>query len=302
MPDDGPGKQAGDGLQVSGAVLDFSSGSEDEEDGRAMKSKMVKPGPVDSSSSGNVASGPGRMSLLQHGFSKLLETVKNKVEGGDGESSSDVEENTSEEKSDNERRETTSSPVCTKSNVDACPSKVGTKTWDLSSSSDTEGTSCKEAERRNKPFLTRQSDDAVRKIHQKQRNPGPSHRCFESYSDESDDLDVETKTKPTNVAVDLRAKVRNIQSARSGSNRGRQNGGAGGKSRCSEDIEMFTSSEEEHTPVKRARPAGRNFISPQNTNIPQKSAERSRAVSLTGPKTPTSLTVRGTIDSVLGWL
>lgn len=287
--DDGPAKQAGVGLQVSGGVLDFSSGSEDEEDGRAAKRKTLPPGAVDGSSGGNVASGPGRISLLQHGFSKLLETVKRKAGGGDGESSSDVEENPSEEESEDEKREATSSTVCTKSNGDGRPPKVGTKTWEPSSGSDAKGTSFKEAESRNKASLTRQSDDAVRRMQRKQRNPGPSRRCFENHSDESDDLDV--AMKPKNDGVDSRRKVRDRQRGRSGSSRGGQSGGAARKSRYSEDIEMFTSSEDEHTPVKRARPAGRNFTPPQNAVR----AETSKGVSFTGLKART-------IDSVLGRL
>lgn len=280
-PDDGPAKQAAVGLQVSGGVLDFSSGSEDEEEGRAAKRKTVSPGAVGGSSGGNVASGPGRISLLQHGFSKLLETVKRKAERGDGESSSEVEENPSEDESEGEKREATSSTVCTKSNGDGRPPKVGTKTWEPSSSSDTES--------RNKASLTRQSDDAVRRMQQKQRNPGPSRRCFENYSDESDDLDV--AMKPKNDGVDSRRKVRDKQRGKSGSSRGGQSGGAARKSRYLEDIDMFTSSEDEHTPVKRARPAGRNFTSPQNAVR----AETSKAVSFTGLKART-------IDSVLGRL
>lgn len=288
-PDDGPAKQAGDGLQVSGGVLDFSSGSEDEEDGRAAKRKTVSPGAVDGGSGGNVASGPGRLSLLQHGFSKLLESVKRKAGGGDGESSSDVEENPSEEESEDEKREATSLTVYTKGSGDERPPKVATKVWELSSNSDTGDTSFKEAESRNKASLTSRSDDAVRTMQQKQRDPGPSRQCFENYSDESDDLDV--AMKPKNDGVEPGSKVGDKRRGRSGSSRAGQSGGPGRKSRYSEDIEMVTSSEDEHTPVKRARHAGRNFSSPQNTVR----AETPKAVSFTGLKART-------IDSVLGRL
>lgn len=288
-------KQAGDGLQVSGGVLDFSSGSEDEEDGRAAKRKMATPGAMDNSSGGNVASCPGRISLLQHGFSKLLETVKRKADGGDGESSSDVGENPSGEESGDEQREAAATTVCTKSNDDSGPSKVGTKTWELSSSSDTEGTGLKEAESR---IPARQSHDAVRKMQQKRRNPSPSRRCLENYSDESDDLDV--ATMPKNDGVESRCKVRDKHGARSGSSQAGRSRGAANKSRYSEDIEMFTSSEDEHTPVKRARPTGRHFTSPQNSITAEKPAETSNTVSFTGLKAPTSPAIRGNIDSVLG--
>lgn len=280
-------------------MLDFSSGSEDEEGGRTAKRKAVTPGAVDGS--GNVAC-PGRISLLQHGFSKLLDTVKRKAEGGDGESSSDGEENPSEEESEDEKREAALSTVCTKSNGDDCPPKVGTKTWGLCSSSDTEGTTFREAESRKKASLARQSDDTVRRMQPKQQNPGPSHRCFDNYSDESDDLDVAAAAKPTSDSVNVRCKHGDKRRGRSGSSRGGQSGAAGLKFRYTEDIEMFTSSEDEHTPVKRARPAGRNFTSPQNTVTVEKPAERSKAVSFTGLKAPTSPAVRGTIDSVLGLL
>lgn len=297
-PDEGVAKQAGDGLQVSGGVLDFSSGSEDEEDGRAAKRKTVTPGAMDRSSVGNVASGPGRMSLLQHGFSKLLETVKRKAEGGDGGSSSDVGESPSGDESVGEQREATSTTVCTKSNDGSSPSKVGAETWELSSSSDTEGTGFKEAESRIKASLPRQSHGAVRLMQHKRQNPGPSRRCLENYSDESDDLDI--ATVPKNDGVESRFKVRDKQRAKSGSNRAAQ--GSGAKSRYLEDIEMFTSSEDEHTPVKRARPTGRHFTSPQNTVTAEKPTETSNAVSFTGLKAPTSPAIRGNIDSVLGRL
>lgn len=299
-PDEGVAKQAGEGLQVSGGVLDFSSGSEDEEDGRAVKRKTVTPGAMDRSSGGNVASGPGRLSLLQHGFSKLLETVKRKAEGGDGGSSSDVGESPSGDESVDEQREATYTTVCTKNNDGSSPSKVGAKTWELSSSSDTEGTGFKEAEGRIKASLPRQSHDTVRLMQHKQQNPGPSRHCLENYSDESDDLDI--ATVPKNDGVVSRFKVRDKQRAKSGSSRAAQVGGAAHKSRYSEDIEMFTSSEDEHTPVKRARPTGRHFTSPQNTVTSEKPTETSNAVSFTGLKAPTSPVIRGNIDSVLGRL
>lgn len=278
-PDEGAEKQAGDGLQVSGGVLDFSSGSDDEEDGRATERKTVTPGAVDGRSGGSVASAPGRLSLLQHGFSKLLETVKSKAEGGDGESSSDVGEESVEEE-----RESASTTVCPKSYDDSRPSKVATKTRELSSSSDTE--------------VSRQSHDAVGRMQPQRRNPGPSRRCVENYSDESDDLDV--AAAPKNDGVESRCKVRGKRGAKSGSSRAGQSGGAAHRSRYSEDIEMFTSSEDEHTPVKRTRPAGRHFTSPQNTVAAEKRAETTNAVSFTGLKVPTSPAIRRNIDSVLG--
>lgn len=291
-PGEGAAKQAGDGLQVSGGVLDFSSGSEDDEDGRAVKRKMVTPGAADSSSSsgGNVASGPGRMSLLQHGFSKLLETVKRKAEGGDRESSSDVGGNPSGDESVDEQREDAPTTVCAKSSDESRPSKVAAKTWELSSGSETEGTGLEEAESRMKASPPRQSHDAVRRMQQKRRNPGPSRRCLENYSDESDDLDVATAPKND--------KVGDKRGARSGSGRAGRGGGTAHrahKSRYSEDIEMFTSSEDERAPAKRARPAGRRFTSPQNPVALEEPAR-------TGPKAPTSPAIRGNIDSVLGRL
>lgn len=295
-PNEGAARQAADGLQVSGGVLDFSSGSDDEEGGRATERKTVSSGAMDGGSGGNVASGSGRMSLLQHGFSKLLETVKRKAEGGDGESSSDIGENPSGEESLDEQKEVTSTTVCTKINDVSSPSKVATKTWELCSSSDTEGTSFKEAESRIKASLPRQSHDAVRRMQQKRRNPTCSRGCLDNYSDESDDLDV--ATMPKNNGVASRFKVGDKRRAKSGSSRAGQDGGAAHKSRYSEDIEMFTSSEDEHTPIKRARPTGRHFTSPQNAVT----AETSGDVSFTGLKPQTSPSIRGNIDSVLGRL
>lgn len=276
--------KAGDELQASGGVLDFSSGSEDEEDRGASKRKMVTPGAMDSSIVGNVASGPGRVSLLQHGFSKLLETVKIKADGGDGESSSDVGENPSGEESEDEQEDATPTTPCTKSNDDSGPSKVCTKTWELSSCSDTEATGFKVAESRVKAFPSGQS----RKMQQKRRNAGSSRRCLENYSDESDDLDVTTTSK--NGGRESHCKVKDKRGDSLGSTRAGRCSAAAHKPRYSEDIEMFTSSEDEHAPVKRPRPAA------------EKPAETSHAVSFTGLKAPTSQTLRGNIDSVLGRL
>lgn len=331
-PDEEPGKKAGDGLQVSGGVLDFSSGSEGDEDEKAIKRKTAKPGAVDGSSGGNVAPSPGRLSLLQHGFSKLLESMKRKPEEGDGDSSSDVEENASEEESEDEKRKaTTSSTVCNKGNSKGCLPKVGTKTWNISSGSDTDDRDNKEAETKKKASLIRQSDEAVRRQGlkgpiNKQPNKKPAEeegesdrpdtkkpgtlyrtalktRCFENYSDESEDLDIEIMTKPKNNTVDLRCEVRDKQRERLDPNRRRQS--VRKKSRYSEDIEMFTSSEDEGTPVKKARPAGCNFTCPKNTETPEKQGGRSKAAPFTGLKTQTSPAFKGkerTIDSVLGQL
>lgn len=327
-PNDEPGKKAGDGLQVSGGVLDFSSGSEGDEEEKAIKRKTAKPGAVDGSSGGNVAPSAGRLSLLQHGFSKLLESMKRKPkEGeGDGDSSSDVEQNASEEESEDEKRKaTTSSTVCNKGNSKGCLPKVGTKTWNISSGSDTEDGDNKETETKKKASLIRQSDDAVRRQGlkgpiNKQPNNKPAEeegesdrpdtkkpgtinrtalktRCFENYSDESEDLDIEIMTKPKNNTVVLRDKRRE----RLDHNRRRRS--AQKKSRYSEDIEMFTSSEDEGTPVKKARPTGWDFTCPQNAETPEKQGGRSKAASFTGLKTQTSPAFKGkegTIDGVLG--
>lgn len=332
-PDEEPGKKARDGLPVSSGVLDFSSGSEGDEDEQAIKRKTAKPGAVDGNSGGNVAPSPGRLSLLQHGFSKLLESMKRKPEEGDGDSSSDVEENPSEEESEDEKREaTTSSTICKKGNGEGCLPKVGTKTWNISSGSDTEDRDNKEAETKKKASLIRHSDDAVRRTQSlkgpinKQPNkkpaeeeresdrpdtkkPGTLNRtalkthCFENYSDESEDLDMEIMTKPKNNTVDLHCQVRDKRRESIGHNRKRQS--AQKKSRYSKGIEMFTSSEDEDTPVKKARPAGCNFTSPQNTETPKKQGGRSKAASFTGLKaqmSPASKGKDGTIDSVLGQL
>lgn len=331
-PDEEPGKKTRDGLQVSGGVLDFSSGSEGDEDEQAIKRKTAKPGAV-AGSGGNVAPTPGRLSLLQHGFSKLLESMKRKPEEGDGDSSSDMEENASEEESEDEKREaTTSSTVCKKGNSEGCLHKIGTKTWNISSGSDMEDRDNKEAETTKKASLIRQSDDAVRRrqgfkgrINEQPnkkpaeeeresdrpgtKKPGTLNRtalkthCFENYSDESEDLDMEIMPKPKNNTVDLHCQVRDKRRERIGCNRKRQS--AQKKSRYSVDIGMFTSSEDESTPVKKARPAGCNFTSKQNTETPEKQGGRSKAASFTVLKAQTSPTFKGkdgTIDGVLGQL
>lgn len=271
--------KVGDGLQVCGGVLDFSSGSESEEDGRAAKKNPPAAG--DSGSGGNMASGPGRISLLQHGFSKLLESVKRKAEGGDGGSSSDVGENSTCDESEDEQKEPVATSACTKTDKNS----VSSKTWQLLSGSDSEGTGSIEAESKMKASPPRRSHDAVRKMQHRRQNSAPSRRRLENYSDESDDLDVATTSKSGGVE-ESHCKVRDMRGKRSGCGRTGPRGGAAHKPRYSEDIEMFTSSEDEHTPVKRSRPAGCQVTSPQNP--------------VTGLKPPSSPIIRGNIDSVLG--
>lgn len=326
-------------------VLDFSSGSEEDEDEQGFKRKMSKPSAVDGKRGGNVASGPGRLSLLQHGFSKLLERVKGKPELGEEDSSPGVEESPSEEDAKDQKREGTFSSICNAGNGEVCLPKLETKTRDISSSSDREDWVNKEGGRKKRVSLVKQSDDAVRKRQglkgrtnkktsedeESDENSSPDkkkpnklngtvlkvHR-FELYSDESEDLDMETMTRPKKNTLDLHGKGGDKRRERVDCNRKRQSASVRDKARSkySEDIGTFTSSEDEHTPFKKGRPTGCHFSSPQtersrvelpkcgqSAGTTERRAGMSKAVSFTGLKSQTSPAFKGkdgTIDTVLG--
>ncbi|KAK5871050.1 hypothetical protein PBY51_003952 [Eleginops maclovinus] len=109
-----PAKDNRGASKVPRGVLDFSSGSEDDEDDQGLKRKGSKPGAVDGNSA---AAGPGRITLLQHGFSRFLERVKGKPESAEGDSSPGVEESTSEEEAVDQNMEGASSGMCKSSDA-----------------------------------------------------------------------------------------------------------------------------------------------------------------------------------------
>ncbi|XP_072242959.1 DNA excision repair protein ERCC-6-like 2 [Leuresthes tenuis] len=306
VPKDEAAKKTRDAAKIPKGVLDFSSGSEMDEDVQGLKDKASDPSADDDIRSGKANTGPGRMSLLQQGFSRLLERVKERPELGEGGSSSDVEGSPFEEDADDLQIRNTSNGISKISSVGngaLCVPKSGSKTWDTSLNRKHEGNG-------DEISLLKEGDYAVRRQGQKRwidqqisvddesdenaslvkkkadklntRLPKGLH--FEGCSDESEDLDLEAKY--------LHASNRGGHGGR-GSDRYKRRQRASardkGRSKYTEDIETFTSSEDEHT-----SPA---------TGSTERLAGVPKGISFTslrGPTSPASKEKNGAIDSVLG--
>lgn len=333
--------------------MDFSSGSEEDEEEQGLKRKALKPSALDGNRDGNAATDPGQISLLQHGFSRLLEGVKGKPELEDGDSSPGVEESPSEEEAVDQKREGTSSGICKSSNTGngaVGHPKSLMKTCDISSSSDREDRDNGDGQRQEKVILVKCSEDAVRKRQslkggtnkkitvdeESNENSSPDkkkpnklkttvlkvHR-FKGYSDESEDLDIDAMTVPKRDALHSHSRAGDQERGRQDRNRKRQSASVRDKARLkyTVDIETFTSSEDEHTPVKKGTSAGCHITSPQKersrvvlpkdgqraatTGRTETRAGMPKAVSFTTLKSQTSPASKGkdvTIDSVLGWI
>lgn len=331
-PNDGPAKVNRDASKFHRGVLDFSSGSEEDEEERGVKRKASDYSAVDGTRGGNAATGPGQMSLLQHGFSRLLQAVKGKPESGEGDSSPDVEEITSDEETNDQgnsgKKDSTSSGTSKSSstgNGEVCLPKFGTRMRENG-----------DGGRQERISLLKETDDGVRKglvqkgwtckkiivDEESDENSSPDrkkrsklktivpkvHR-FKGYSDESEDLDIDAVTCPKKDMLSS-----HNRGGRVGHNRKRQSASVRDKARSkhTEEIETFTSSEDEHTPVKKGRPTGCHFTTPQtdrsraettDRTSTEKQAGSSKAVSFTNLKSQTSPASKGsigTIDSVLG--
>uniref|UniRef100_H3CHG5 Helicase C-terminal domain-containing protein n=1 Tax=Tetraodon nigroviridis TaxID=99883 RepID=H3CHG5_TETNG len=215
-PDDKPANERGEALLVPKGVLDFSSGSEEDE-------CEFQKNAVDTRRSGNAATEPA--SLLQHGFSKLLERLNGNPQSTKEDSCPSLEESSEEEDENQQavqrvktekRREMTRS---TKENTSGC-------------------------------------------------NGGNRRGKREDYKKQRQRVSIKDRSKP------------------------------------SEDIEMFTSSEEEHTPSKKGRAAGGHITSSRTErSIFKKSGQSSKSSSSSSLKcqtSPTSSEKAGAIDSVLG--
>ncbi|XP_059193877.1 DNA excision repair protein ERCC-6-like 2 isoform X2 [Centropristis striata] len=328
-----PAKESSGASKVLRGVLDFSSGSEEDEEEQRLKRKVSNPSAVDGNTGGNAASGPGRMSLLQHGFSRLLERVKGKPELVEGDSSTDIEDGPCEEDAQDQKMEGTSSSICKNSNTGNGDSllKLGTKILDISSSSDREDRKNGDRGRQERVSLLKQSDDAVRKRQgfnrgtnkkitveeesddnsspdkkrpNKLKTPVSKVQHFEGYSDESEDFDFKAKATPKDTDSG-RGKLE--------LNRKRQSATARGKARSkyTEHIDTFTSSEDEYTPVKKGRSRGchsrvellTDRQSAATVHRMERQARMPRAVSFTSMKSQTSPASKGkdrNIDNVLG--
>lgn len=315
-------------------MLDFSSGSEEDKEKQGIHRKTSKPSTGDGNRDEN-STGPGRMSLRHHGFSRLLERIKGKVESRDGDSSPGVGEspfNTdSEDHEDVGNREDTSSGIHRTGNGAVCLPKMTSTPRDISNSSGKEDNMREFRERQKGVSLLKESDDTVKKIQDlgvwkntkvdvesdentahKLKTTVPVVDQIHGYSEESEDFDLEASRKEMLLAS---GRVKD-SGRRSVCHRRRQSASVRNKARSKykEDIETFTSSEDEHTPVKRGRSSGCLQTERSTVDMPkdgprattgrmERPAAKPKAVLFTCLKGQMSPAAKGgdwTIDRVLG--
>uniref|UniRef100_A0A8C8M2Q0 DNA excision repair protein ERCC-6-like 2 n=1 Tax=Oncorhynchus tshawytscha TaxID=74940 RepID=A0A8C8M2Q0_ONCTS len=255
---------------VTGAgVLDFSSGSEEEGE-QGDRSKVEKANTIL----------PGRLSLLQHGFSRLLQRSGGLSTAGSG----GPQTPTLAPKGGN--------------HLDAAPLK---NDWDVSSGSEREeerngGRWDGQRGRDHDPVtLSGESDDMGRKIQNLKQGIRRKRRVEEDSDDdsppssgskrsntktpvsrmhqvmfdsESEDIDIEELIRPcaqTHVLKRPPAHLRRREMGRDGGSKRETSNrpvDQSRRTRQAEDIETFTSSDENHTPVERVR----SVTAPQNHN------------------------------------
>lgn len=249
-------------------MLDFSSLSESEETEEEKQGRKRKASNMSSDRNvGKTTSASGRMSLLQHGFSRLLERVK---ERPDKSSSSGTEDTSSEEDAEDQKM---------KNAVES-----GAENW---------STERKSEDRRDEAFqetvrMKEKRVEVVEDINSSpEREPAKKHRKpilkshhFQDYSDESDDLDLEAKARPSKEAFGLSGRGGESgkslkEKRRSASVRDKT------RSKYTADIEEFTSSEDE---------AGKGAVRPKAVSF----------TSLRKQTSPASKERNRTIDCVLG--
>ncbi|KAM4746101.1 DNA excision repair protein ERCC-6-like 2 isoform 2-T2 [Anableps anableps] len=297
--------------KIPKGVLDFSSGSETDEELQGLKRKTSNSSAGHGSRSGKAAAGPVHMSLRQHGFSRLLETVKQRQQLREGDCSSSAEGSPFEEDAGDQKIEDTSTGICTtscKGNGAARLPESETKAQNKSIGSDR-----KDRDDGNNVLSLKEGDYAVRwrqglkrRINKEiavddesDENSSPEHKNvnrlkttvpkvhqFEGYSDESEDLDLEAKTCSERSALNLYNKDGGGSRRKPGHSKTRQSAGARDKvgSKYTEEMEAFLSSEDEHS-------------------APRSRAGRSKAAPFTNwrsPTIPASEEKKQTIDSVLG--
>ncbi|XP_024865145.1 DNA excision repair protein ERCC-6-like 2 isoform X2 [Kryptolebias marmoratus] len=297
-------KKTREASEISRGVLDFSSGSETDDE------ETNQNGDEDNKS-GKASTGPSPKSLLQHGFSRLLERVKEKPELEEEGSSSCAKESSFEEDAEDRNMKDASSVICKTSSTGngvVCLSKSETKTRDKFTGSDR-----RQENNGNKISLLKAEDYTARRRQGQKRwankqtaaddesdgNSSPENKKanklqttfpkvhhFDGYSDESEDLDLEVK----------KCSKKDLGSFKAGGQGGRgklyhnkRRHSAGvrdrARSKCTEDIETFTSSEDEHT-----APTGRRTEMPKAVSF----------TNLKSQKSPSSKEKKPTIDNVLG--
>lgn len=297
--------------KIPKGVLDFSSGSETDEELQGPKPKTTNSSAGHGNRSGKAAGGLVHMSLLQHGFSRLLETVKDRQQLREGDSSSSAEGSPFEEEAGDQKTDDTSTGICTTScegNGAARLPESETKPQNKSIGSDRQ-----DRDDGNNTLLLQKGDYAERqRLGLKRRlnkqiavydesdgNSSPENKKsnrlkttvtkvhqFEGCSDESEDLDIEAQICSKRGASNLHNKEENRGGRKPGRGRRRQSGGARDKARSkyTEVIEAFTSSEDERSAPGRR--AGRSEVA--------------SFTSLRGSTTPASEEKEQTIDNVLG--
>lgn len=314
---DDPALESSHMSKVSREVLDFSSGSEEDEEEQGLKIKTSKRRVLDDNRGGNAATDSVRLSLFQQGFSKFFERVEGKPELAEEDSSLSVDESPVEESSDDQVRQCTSSSICNTRNKTLSLTKLGTKTSDISTSSD------KDKENAGKVQIPKgqaneritedeESDDypsqGKNKPHQL-KSAVPEVYRFEDCSDESQDLDIEEMKCPKREDLNACGKRGATGRGRLVRNRKWLSSSVRekGRSKYSEDIETYTSSEDEHNPVKKGRTTSGHYKFQQTdrtrVQLPKDGPKSATAQSTESLKTrtyPTSKGKGGTIDCVLG--
>uniref|UniRef100_A0A3Q4MRT4 Excision repair cross-complementation group 6-like 2 n=1 Tax=Neolamprologus brichardi TaxID=32507 RepID=A0A3Q4MRT4_NEOBR len=220
--------------------------------------------------------GPGRMSLQQHGFSKLFERVK-EAPALEGQTSPEDEGSCFEEDPEEKKREDTSTSIT--GNV-VVP--LGTETRDTSCNSDRKLTD--NGRQDGDTGLKRQIQK--NKVNKLKTTFRQKHK-FDGYSDESEDFDLEAKSTDCS------------KRRQSASERDKR------RSKYTEDIETFSSSEEEHVSphMERSRVKLQKLGQKLVTSTTEKEAVMPKAVSFTTLKSQTTLASKeknGTIDCMLG--
>uniref|UniRef100_A0A665X6W6 Excision repair cross-complementation group 6-like 2 n=1 Tax=Echeneis naucrates TaxID=173247 RepID=A0A665X6W6_ECHNA len=145
--------------------------------------------------------GPGQMSLLQHGFSTFLERVKETAVSGEEDDSPNTGEShfdtDAEDHGKLRKTECTSTGDINKSSSEVteavCLPKLGTKALDVCSASDREGQRNGSGGRQGGAFQSKERTDKFSrdKKSNKFKTAAPTIHCFEGYSDESEDFDLE---------------------------------------------------------------------------------------------------------------
>ncbi|XP_014842659.1 PREDICTED: DNA excision repair protein ERCC-6-like 2 isoform X1 [Poecilia mexicana] len=297
--------------RIPKGVLDFSSGSETDEELQGPKPKTTNSSAGHGNRSGKAAGGPVHMSLLQHGFSRLLETIKDRQQLREGDCSSSAEGSPFEEEAGDQKIDDTCTGIrttsCEGNGVARLPESE-TKPQNKSIGSDRKDRDdgnnillLKEGDHaeRQRWGLKRRLDKQIAVDEESDGNSSPENNKasrlkttvtkvhqFEGCSDESEDVDLEAQICSQRGASNLQNKEDDGGRRKPGRSRRRQSAGARDKARSkfTEAIEAFTSSEDERS-------------------APGRRAGRSEVASFTrlrGSTTPASEEKEQTIDNVLG--